>query len=199
MSPLLGLGTLVACRNRSDGQTPATQPMQGGVKVLEDADAYAVYSAVLSLGRSKRVVVEQKTEASGLDPKKCLQPELLSLLTLKPLIDALAEANKTDWLLQPKFSASRPVDLLTEAQSKVIFKDGPNGWPAFAAAFPEAGHSKITFSPIGFNAGKSLALLYSWIGCGGLCGAGHFQLLERKPSGWSVIPWKGSITCAVMS
>ena len=60
-------------------------------------------------------------------------------------------------------------------------------------AQPVGGLPVHAFSHIGFNPGRTQAIVYVSYDCGGMCGDGHFVLLERSGRKWriagSVMSW----------
>ena len=58
-------------------------------------------------------------------------------------------------------------------------------WPAFYHEFPDS-RGYWAFSPVGYDATGSEALVYVVHACGALCASGHWVHLKREARGWSV-------------
>jgi hypothetical protein len=56
----------------------------------------------------------------------------------------------------------------------------------------------IELSAIGFNADKTVAVVYMGHLCGGLCGGGQFHVLQKKDGKWEPLKWQGK-RCAWVS
>lgn len=85
-------------------------------------------------------------------------------------------------------SKSIPTDLpkfwISDAEEQALFKDKKHdGWKTFYAKYPGAG-GIMAFSRVGFNETRDRALVYSTIGCGWLCGTGHYHLLKKQSGKW---------------
>ena len=171
----------------------------------DDAEAYAVYSAILQEewpakeAKAKRLVIQIETEDYRLsDDKTCLQPAEGEEGKYGPIVSAYREINTKAKLLQRKFTSEIPYDLVAKASIRTYFaKAGVDGWPAFYNKYPDSG-GFITMSAVGFNADKTIAIVYMGHSCGGLCGGGLYHFLRKTEGKWSVFQWPGS-TCMWVS
>jgi len=165
-----------------------------------DADAYAVYSVILaperpaSVAKAKIFVIETETDdypKYGDDDTKCLVSPKGEESTYDPVIAAYRAANKTASLLQPKFDLPVPYKLVSTSWIQGLFAKNGGGWKEFYANYPNSG-GLISMSAVGFNADKTIALVYMGHSCGGLCGSGGYHVLKKINGSWAEIKWAGT-------
>lgn len=178
----------------ADGQT-ALAP-------YTDADAYEIYSVLLkpdepvSKGKVRKTIIQIETEdypSFGDDKTKCLVPAKGEEPMYAPVIESYRKENETRWLLQPKFVESVPYQLVSEASIDDLFDKGVDGgWKAFYKKYPGTG-GFMTMSAVGYNADRTLAIVYVGNSCGGLCGAGSYRVLRKTDGKWAEIRWNGMI------
>lgn len=118
----------------------------------------------------------------------CLRPEKESEKTIGEPISQYVKLGETPWLLQQKFITQIPYKLLTADELKSAFE--PEGWESFYRRYPDSG-GWIELSAVGFNANKTVAVVYMGNHCGGLCGGGKFHVLQKKDGKWIPLDWKG--------
>ncbi|MDT7605338.1 MAG: hypothetical protein QOF61_3335 [Acidobacteriota bacterium] len=159
-----------------------------------DADAYEVYSTILpsewplSVANAKTLVIRSAT----VDYKMCLVPEKESEGLVGAAISDYAKKNEKTWLLQPLFNLELRYQLIAAGELKSTFERG--GWDNFYKQHPNSG-GWIELSAVGFNADKTVAVVYMGHHCGMLCGGGGFHVLQKKDGKWVRADWKGS-SCA---
>ena len=127
----------------------------------------------------------------------CLEPEKEYEELVGPAIAEYVRLNKKAWLLQKKFQIDNPYDLITPDELKLTFESGPTGWENFYKQHPDSG-GFIVLSAVGFNADKTVAVVYMGHSCGNLCGEGRFHVLQKKDGKWSPLNWKGK-SCSWVS
>jgi hypothetical protein len=160
-------------------------------KPYVDSEAYEVYSAILPsewpwrVAHAKSLVIRSETR----DYEMCLRPEKESEELVGPAISDYLKVNGKTWLLQQQFGIELPYQLTTDDELKAAL--GRGGWPGFYTQFPDSG-GWIEFSAVGFNADKTVAVVYMGHSCGGLCGGGGFHVLQKKDGKWMPLKWKGS-------
>lgn len=94
------------------------------------------------------------------------------------------ESNKDVGPLSKSIPTDLPQSWLSDAEEGALFKSKKHdGWKSFYAQYPGAG-GIMAFSRVGFNEKRDRALLYSTIGCGWLCGTGHYHLLKKESGKW---------------
>jgi len=185
--------SFVAFPAHSLAQTQQPEPYQV-------AEAYEIYSAILagswpvSEAHAKTLLIRAET---GSDHDMCLKPEGDSAPVVGPAIADFIEVNKKAWLLQKAFQIDQPYDFIFEKELDGLFTDGPGGWKAFYEKYPDSGGYN-QFSAVGFNADKTVAVVYAAHFCGGLCAGGEFYVLEKKDGKWQPLKWKGS-SCSWVS
>jgi hypothetical protein len=164
------------------------------------AEAYEIYSAILPTrwpvteAHAKTLLIRAET---GSGPDMCLKPEGESVSIVGPAIADFIEVNKKPWLLQKAFQINQPYEFIFDKELDGIFSDGVHGWKSFNEKYPDSGGYN-EFSAVGFNADKTVAVVYAAHSCGGLCGGGEFYVLAKKEGKWQELKWKGS-SCSWMS
>ncbi len=148
----------------------------------ENSDAYDVYDAVLSTNAdTSPLVIFSETIDGGM----CLKPEGASQRVLMPAVIDYNKQAQQSYRLQPKFKLKRRYELLSHEEIKARFKKpGEGGW--------------VELSAVGFNRKRTVAVVWVYHGCPGLCGNGTFQVLHKKDGKWQPLEWKGT-NCVVAS
>ena len=160
-------------------------------KPYEDAEAYKVYSAILPTGsvwqvhKAKTLVIRRETR----DYKMCLQPEPESERIIGQAISEYVKLSEKTWLLQRQFSIEKPYELIAYDELRSALK--PGSGENFYKQHPDSG-GWIELSAVGFNADKTVAVVYMGHHCGSLCGGGRFHVLQKKDGKWVPLKWKGS-------
>lgn len=96
------------------------------------------------------------------------------------------EHNKVRGPLSKSIPTDLPKFWLSDAEENALFNSKKHdGWKTFYAKYPNAG-GIMAFSRVGFNEKRDRALVYSTIGCGWLCGTGHYHLLKKESGKWLV-------------
>jgi hypothetical protein len=172
--------------------------------VYEDADAYEVYSATLPMDSSyqdsKAVLILQSVPPSEWpigSPREALHGDSAFNETFAPIFDSFDKANQESRSLEHRFSIPKPYKLLSKNEIDVAFRHrAPNalddGWGGFREAFPES-RGYIILSGVGFNADRTLALVYFEHRCGGLCAAERYYILEERKGHWGQYKPKGKV------
>ena len=172
-----------------------TAPSQPAPSNYDEAEAYEVYAVILSseyrFKNAKQFVIRRETDSYQM----CLKPNQEFEERLGPAIAAYVELNKKEWLLQPKLRVDRLYQLVRKDRFKMIFDQG--SWEAYYAEYPES-QGFIQFSAVGFNKDQTVAVVYIGYGCGGLCGAGQFYVLEKVNGKWKPFKWEGE-SCSWIS
>jgi len=159
-----------------------------------DADAFEVYSAILPsewplrVANAKTLVISSATVGYRI----CLVPEKESEEIFGPAISDYSRMNEKPRLLQQKLSLEIPYELITSDELKSTFEQG--GWEGFYAQNPDS-RGWVELSAVGFNADKTVAVVYMGHHCGMLCGGGGFHILQKKDGKWTALKWRGR-SCA---
>jgi hypothetical protein len=166
-----------------------------------DADEYVVYAALFKAKGHDRqgaqVVIDDMTDIEDFsresyDPKNP-DPAINKLtrslpqLARETALDFLVR-NRISWTLKNEFNLSAEIILVKSYETRRLFDEAASledGWKQFQAKYPKAS-SIDTVSRVGFNNGKTQALVYYGYVCGPLCGQGQFVLLTKTGDKWNI-------------
>jgi hypothetical protein len=172
-------------------------PLQSEISTEE----YAVYSAVIGeMFAGGKVTFDTGSEVKLLVIKgytvgdflradvenqdwKYLRQQFPSI-SQETINDYVAKS-KEAYELKDAFDLKLNHTLVKKGEVEGMFKGGVNGWEAFYKRFPDSG-GLVGVSRVGFNPEMNQALMYVEHGCGGLCGTGHYVLLNKGEGGWKV-------------
>lgn len=157
------------------------------------AEEYAVYSALIgstfSDTQAKFLVIQDQTVTDRATEDYSLKnPQYFrqTFPALKAGVDTDYKAqNKTPVRLRDSFALKLKHVVVENHELEKIFK-GAGSWGDFYSRYPNS-QGIIAFSRVGFNADRSQARVYIEHTCGGLCGTGHYVLLEKGAEGWRVV------------
>jgi hypothetical protein len=163
---------------------------QQRANTYDDDEAYAVYSSILP--DTNPLVVRESTTTYEL----CLRPlDDQSEKVLRPALDDYLKVNSKAWLLRPT-SRSRQYTILREEELKSTFSSGTEGvqsekaWKTFFQRHPSY-QGWMEVSAVGFNADKTIAVVYVGYHCGEECGGGEFKALQKQDGKWQLLTGKG--------
>ena len=157
-------------------------------KPYEDAEAYEVYGAILrpwQVAKAKSLVIRSETKGY----KMCLRPDGESEKIIGQAISQYVKLNEKNWLLKRGLSIKKPYVLAPFDKLRSALK--PGSGENFYKQYPNSS-GWIELSAVGFNADKTVAVVYMGHHCGGLCGSGGFHVLQKKDGKWAPLTWKGS-------
>jgi hypothetical protein len=160
----------------------------------EDQEAYEVYSAILPsewplrVAHAKTLIIQSETKGYEM----CLRPEEEWQEKVGPAISDYVRSNAKPLLLQRRFNVEVTYQLIIATELSSAIKTA--GWEGFYQHYPDSG-GWMELSAVGFNANKTVAVVYMGHHCGMLCGGGGFHVLEKKDGQWVALEWKGS-SCA---
>jgi hypothetical protein len=152
---------------------------------ITDGEEYAVYAALLVGAQPTRrlpsapLIIQSVTQSW--DPPHCI-PEPIK----KEWQDVVADyrrRNATVWTIQDRLRLDTTYEFVSKEALLATFGDQGN-WPEFDRLHPGSGGYTF-FSAIGFNADRTRAMLHSGHMCGGLCGGGGFNFLEKVDGRWT--------------
>ena len=104
--------------------------------------------------------------------------------------------NERKWLLQRQFEITKAYEMISSDEINTIFNtEGTEGWKTFYERHPDSG-GLIEFSAVGFNASKTVAVVYAGHSCGSLCGGGTFHILRKVDGKWKPLRLQGGTSCA---
>ena len=190
MTKLLPAVQLILCcllvvSSQASSQTPP--------ETYSVPEAYEIYATLLPAqwpvteAHTSKMIIRAETASYEM----CLKPEGESVAVVGPAIANFLEVNKQTWLLQRAIPMDLPYEFLFKKELEAIFADGPGGWQGFYAKYPDSGGFNEV-SAVGFNADKTVAVVYVAHSCGGLCGGGSFYVLQKREGKWQSLKWKGS-------
>ena len=169
-----------------------------------DSDSGEVYAVVVNwrIGhpgegpKAKQLVISDTTtqySCLGEKPEECAGKvkELLARVFGEDLeasvLNDYIEQNKERESLTRSIPTDLPKFWLSDVDEERLFKSKKHdGWKTFYGKYPGAG-GIMAFSRVGFNEKRDRALLYSTIGCGWLCGTGHYHLLKKESGKWALV------------
>jgi hypothetical protein len=160
-------------------------------KPYEDAEAYEVYGAILptelpyQVANAKSLVIQSETEGY----KMCLRPEAESEKIIGQAISQYVKLNEKTWLLKRGLSIEKAYELVPYDELRSALKQ--SGWENFYKQYPNSG-GWIELSAIGFNADKTVAVVYMGHHRWSLSGGGRFHVLQKKDGKWAPLKLKGA-------
>ena len=159
-------------------------------KSYEDAEAYEVYSAILptewpwQAPNAKSLVIRSETKGY----KMCRRPEAESEKIIGQAISEYVKLNKDTRLLKRGLNIEKPYELIPFDELRSALKQG--GWENFYKQYPNSG-GWIELSAVGFNADKTVAVVYMGHHSWSLSGGGRFHVLQKKDGKWTPLKSKG--------
>jgi hypothetical protein len=170
----------------------------------DDAEAYEVYSAAMPMDSSyqdsKTVLILQTIPPSEWligSPRGALHGDAEFNRTFAPIFDSFDKANLESKSLEQHFAIPKPYELISQHDIDTAFRRRASngmddGWSGFRETFPES-VGYLILSAVGFNADRTLALVYIEHRCGGLCAAERYYMLEKRKGHWVKYKPKGSV------
>lgn len=179
--------------------------IKASAELRTDAEAYSVYSAVFRAlsdahKDSKRLIIiaESSVFPSSTVPgsdkvRVCMTPAPGDEAERNPVIEAYQTANKGVGLLEARLDIALPYEIVPRSLVSSIIRgrDLDDGWKTFYAKYPDSG-GYFEVSRIGFNADRTLALVYAGNYCGSLCGRGSYYFYGKVNGKWVPLPWRGN-------
>jgi hypothetical protein len=181
---------------------PMGKPSQGKTAISqatrqEDKEVYDVYAAVIPMDswyweNSKVILIlgdiPPREWPIG-SPGGALNGDAKFIESFEPIFSSFEAANKAAMMLHSDVHLAKPTRLVTRAELDAAFEtpSGTNvgdGWEGFRHYFPDsAGY--LILSGVGFNAERTIALVYEEHRCGGLCGAPSYYILQKRDGRWT--------------
>ena len=175
-----------------NAEQPATAPAP-----YEEPEAYKVYSAVLPIdgwyweGQGTILIVREipPLEWAIRSPREVLKGSgTVFEAEMEPVFKSFEEANRAPKLLSSDVDLHRPHRFVGNAELNAAFEKGNasgkhDAWEGFRQEFPNSS-GYLILSGVGFNAGKTLALVYVEHRCGNGCGGARYYVLQRREGVW---------------
>jgi hypothetical protein len=171
----------------------SSQTLSPKLESYDLAEAYEVYTVVISSqfpstdSRTNRLVIKAETK----DSQMCLVPDEPSEKIIGSAIADYIKQNLQIRQLQRKFNLNKPYTLLADEEMTSSVQLSPDKRHAFHPIYPDFG-GLIQLSAVGFNADKTIAVVFYEQSCGPLCGEGEFHVLQKQAGKWHPFAWKGS-------
>lgn len=160
-----------------------TEPTE--LELYNEQEAYQVYAALFRESviwwttRAEALVIQEET-TGGMDDE-CLPRGKKFGKEFRAAVANYKKLNQSPRRLVASFPLERRYELVSKDEVSKIFKEG--GWEDFGKRFPGS-QGYIELSAVGFNPGKTKAVVYIGHSCGLLCGEGRFYLLEKLNGEW---------------
>jgi len=154
---------------------------------LDDPEAYVVYEHALAELRWPVTFVKQETTIGFPHPPKnvvCdpyLSPDYDE--SWQSVLDDYVRQNSIKRTLRPLFAFK----LLASEKIENAFRASPDvDWTRFWNEIDRNGYAEV--SAVGFDKGKTRAIVYSALHCGGTCGKGMHTAWEKRGGRWEAAP-----------
>lgn len=161
--------------------------VQGPTQPAADADAYAVYSAVIDslyiVENIDYVVIRVMTDPYPLGDTATVSHIRQKIAVPDALFDSYALANTASFPLERKFTIATDYALVQDSSVQRIWTEG--GWEKFYTLYPNA-QGYMTLSRVGFSADGNTALVYVSNMPMFLAGHGVCVRCERQNGVWKV-------------
>jgi hypothetical protein len=144
-----------------------------------DSDAGQIYEALIpATARNSMLLLTVSVQPTICSPDESDMPDT----QFRNALGAFRKMNDKKWDVSGLISSEQTI---TEAAVDSMFKSGViGGWKQFRQQHPHAsGYQAV--SAVGFNAERTVAVVYSEVRCGAMCGTGSFTYFRRTPHGWS--------------
>jgi hypothetical protein len=168
----------------------------------ENSDAYAVYSAVLSMGGqwddSKFLVILKELPPKEWpigSPHHALHGDEEFRGNFEGIFKSFEQANRQSLLLENHFAIHKPYQVVESAELEAAFhRPQPgafhDGWEGFRGSYPNS-TGYLILSAVGFNSEKTVAIVFVDYRCGGLCGSAQYYILQKRDKDWISYSPKG--------
>ena len=185
---LLALITVGACA----APQPEPQPEPLSVSV-DDPEAYVVYEHAISalrwpvtfLRRESAIGFPRAPDNVVCDP--FLSPDYYE--SWAPVLDDYVRQNSIKRTLRPLLAFK----LISSEEIDNAFRDSSYDWRRFFNEISPNGYAEV--SAVGFDKGKTRAILHSALHCGPTCGRGMHTAWEKRGGRWELAPGVLSRTC----
>jgi len=159
---------------------------RGSGEPYDDAEAYEVYSAIIPTVAPNpernmwfiRIDTLPRTHGSSLSDRA--RQEWKHERGADTALDDFSKVNAKHWLLQENFTLPKPHRLVSRDNIEEMF-------PRKAEGVME--EHWIQLSAVGFNADKTLAVVYMAHFCGEACADGKPFVLRKENGKWKILSW----------
>jgi hypothetical protein len=172
---------------------------------VDDPEAYAIYTSLLSHESTKRpadvnalLVFQEETVTKWY----CMPSGKPFEEDWRPVIDSFRSENIEPRRLRARFPIETRYLVVPSADITASFDQVAHtrdlGWGDFYKRYPGSG-GFIVVSAVGFDASKKRAMVYMAHSCGPLCGGGTHHLLEKVDGTWRAAAVPGVSFCRWVS
>jgi hypothetical protein len=169
------------------------------------ADAYAVYSAVLSHPNlnhpdtnSKYLIAGATGIAQEGRPEACFDFPRAYSPSVREIVADAARFRDRPFRLERAISIRKPYELLSPAEA-ASFMDPRRNPPDRALQERFAGATDlITLGNVYFNSAHTVAAVKIFVWCGRLCGQGTWRVLEKRGGEWEDRDWVSCTRLALL-
>lgn len=165
----------------------------GKAEPYDDPDADAIYAVILPTlwplanAKAEQLVTLRETRAY----KMCLQPDPEWEPLLRPAMEDYLRLGRRIRLLQPLLRPTVPCIFLSREEIDGMMRKSGGGWDEFYRRYPKS-RGWIELSAVGFNADRTIAIVYAGWHCGWPCGGGSFHVLQKVGGKWRPLEWQGT-------
>jgi hypothetical protein len=156
----------------------------------EDAEAYKVYSALLPQSDLPLLILNDT-----IGEKTCLSSVRAVDKSAASAFDDYEKVNLTSWKLQDKFSLPKLPKLVSNDDIRTMDEEDRRTGREKPGSSRTQPH--FILSAVGFNADKTIAVVWIYYACGGLCGNGRLAVLRKADGAWKET--KEDPACIIMS
>jgi hypothetical protein len=197
LTPVLLILTLffsISAQEKPADKTDLYKPLHAQARQNSDPEEYAVY--LILLGRwsdnknIERIVIDEFTTGNLITGNRLSKASFPNMDKPLPIeqdgVDDFNEKNfEQKWQLSTKlFNGRNKIELLSESD-KTSLLASENHWKAFYQKYPKS-QGATTFSRVGFNKGKTKAIVYFGIGTNWRGGKGYLVTLEKRSGVWEI-------------
>jgi hypothetical protein len=143
----------------------------------EDAEAYKVYSALLPETQTPLLIRYDTVSENA-----CLSSVRDHDKAAVAALDDYVKVNRTAWGLQDKFSLPKPPKLVSMDDLRAMDEEDQRTGHEKPGSSRTRPH--FVLSAVGFNADKTIAAVWIYYDCGGLCGSGRLAVLRKAAGVW---------------
>ena len=166
---------------------PSTPPPEPLSTSIDDPEAYVVYEHALAGLRWPVTFVRRETTIGfplGLHNVVCdpyLSPDHDE--SWLEVLDDYVRQNSIKRTLRPLFAFK----LIASEEIENTFRDSSDvDWTRFWNEIDRNGYAEV--SAVGFDKGKTRAIVYSALHCGGTCGKGMHTAWQKRGGRWELAP-----------
>jgi hypothetical protein len=159
-----------------------------------DTDGYQIFANLLAGEKASSFVIQAETESfQKTTPKNLgIKGDAKFMKLWGVALRDLATEYRTPKLLGKYIPLAVPYEIVPEERLTEVIDHG-RGWATFYEQYPLA-HGYYSFSPVGFNAAKTRAIVWMTYSCDGLCGAGGtYHFFEKRGGRWREVSVKAEV------